>query len=89
MPERKYEHLPVKMPVIDVVQRMMKHKEVLIMTGAGVSVQSGIPTYRGKNGIDNKKFEFEGKEYAPEEIITKEFFDKHPEFYWQRFEEMY
>lgn len=31
------------------------------MTGAGVSKDSGIPTYRGENGIDNKKFLFEGK----------------------------
>ena len=30
------------------------------MTGAGVSKDSGIPTYRGENGIDSKKFIFEG-----------------------------
>ena len=41
------------------------------MTGAGVSKDSGIPTYRGENGIDSKKFIFEVKEYEPEEIITK------------------
>ena len=48
----------------------MKYKEVLIMTGAGVSKNSGIPTYRGQNGMDNKKFVFQGKQYEPEEIIT-------------------
>ena len=68
---------------------MLKQKEVLVITGAGVSTESGIPTYRGPNGIDSKKFVWKGKEYEPEEIITRTFFEKDPEFYWQRFDKMY
>lgn len=30
------------------------------MTGAGVSVDSGIPTFRGQNGLYEKKFNFDG-----------------------------
>jgi len=54
---------------------MMKHKNILIITGAGVSAPSGIPTFRGTGGLYSKKFEWEGKEYEPEEFITKQFYD--------------
>jgi NAD-dependent deacetylase len=54
---------PIVLPVRDVVKRMMEHKEILIITGAGVSAPSGIPTFRGINGLYDKKFEWEGKEY--------------------------
>jgi NAD-dependent deacetylase len=68
---------------------MLKNKEILIITGAGVSAPSGIPTFRGKNGLYNKKFEHEGKEYEPEEFITKNFFDQHPKPIWDWVEEIY
>lgn len=35
-----------------------KSKEILFVTGAGVSVDSGIPTFRGKDGLYSKNFEF-------------------------------
>ena len=41
-----------------VVEAMMDHHEVLFITGAGVSVDSGIPTFRGKDGIYTKKFDY-------------------------------
>lgn len=45
---------------------MLKNEDILIITGAGVSAPSGIPTFRGKNGLYDKKFQWEGKEYEPE-----------------------
>jgi NAD-dependent deacetylase len=62
---------------------MMAHKEILIITGAGVSAPSGIPTFRGINGLYDKKFTWEGQAYEPEEFITKAFYDKHPEAIWE------
>lgn len=35
------------------------------MTGAGVSADSGIPTFRGKGGLYSKKFEYNGQSYQP------------------------
>jgi NAD-dependent SIR2 family protein deacetylase len=35
---------------------MLSYGEVLILTGAGVSAPSGIPTFRGTSGLYSKKF---------------------------------
>ena len=43
----------------------MEHQEILFMTGAGISAPSGIPTFRGKNGLYSKKFKWEDQEYEP------------------------
>jgi len=40
---------------------MLNYKEIVIITGAGVSAPSGIPTFRGKNGLYDKKFKWEDK----------------------------
>lgn len=64
------------------VHAMMGHKEILFVTGAGVSVASGIPTFRGQNGLYEKKFVVDGVELDPEEFIKKEFFDKNPHLIW-------
>lgn len=37
---------------------MLKNDNVLFVTGAGVSVASGVPTFRGQNGLYSKKFKF-------------------------------
>lgn len=62
---------------------MMKNEEILFVTGAGVSVESGIPTFRGQNGMYEKKFNVEGLELDPEAFINKVFFDKHPLPIWE------
>lgn len=46
-----------------VVKSMLNHKNILIITGAGVSAPSGIPTFRGKNGLYDKKFHYANKDY--------------------------
>jgi NAD-dependent deacetylase len=37
---------------------MNNHQNILIITGAGVSAPSGIPTFRGIGGLYSKKFEW-------------------------------
>lgn len=45
------------------------------LTGAGVSAESGIPTFRGGDGLWNR--------YRPEELATPEAFSRDPETVWR------
>jgi NAD-dependent deacetylase len=48
---------------------------VLILTGAGVSAESGIPTFRGKDGY--------WRNLDPAQLATPEAFEKNPELVWE------
>lgn len=50
-------------------------RSVAALTGAGVSAESGIPTFRGANGL--------WKQYRPEDLATPEAFARNPELVWQ------
>lgn len=58
------------------------------MTGAGVSVASGIPTYRCKDGfwLGEKKYAHESE---PKEICTYEYFNKNPMATWELYCDFY
>jgi NAD-dependent deacetylase len=49
------------------------------LTGAGISADSGIPTYRGSDGIWVKGTKF----HKPEEFGTFKYFKENPEEVWQ------
>lgn len=51
---------PTKISMKKAVEAMMDHNEILFVTGAGVSVGSGIPTFRGQNGLYTKNFIVDG-----------------------------
>jgi NAD-dependent deacetylase len=58
------------------LKRILKSaKRICILTGAGVSSESGIPTFRGKDGLWNK--------YNPSELATFEAFEEDPIKIWQ------
>lgn len=46
-----------------------------VLTGAGISAESGIPTFRGAGGL--------WKEYKPEDLATPEAFAKDPRLVWE------
>jgi len=48
---------------------------VLIFTGAGVSAESGVPTFRGPGGL--------WKTFRPEELATPEAFARDPRLVWE------
>ncbi|MFH0734864.1 MAG: NAD-dependent deacylase [bacterium] len=50
-------------------------KNVVFFTGAGISAESGIPTFRGKDGIWNK--------LRPEELANFNAFLKNPDLVWE------
>ncbi len=51
---------------------------VTVLTGAGVSAESGIPTFRGPEGY----WTLGSKEYQPHEIGTWHLFEKEPDAVW-------
>ena len=63
--------LPMVRDINFVCERMLKYKEVCILTGAGVSKKSGIPTFRGDNGFYTTYFK-KGSEtdLTPEQFLT-------------------
>lgn len=54
---------------------LKKTKRGAALTGAGISSESGVPTFRGKDGLWNK--------YRPEDLATPEAFMKNPDLVWE------
>jgi len=54
--------------------RVSNYRRVVFFTGAGMSAESGIPTYRGKGGV--------WAEYDYEEYACQRAFDRDPERVW-------
>src|SRR5438477_12255630 len=52
---------------------------VLVITGAGVSAESGIPTFRGKDGY--------WRNLDPAKLATPEAFAKNPKLVWEWYRE--
>ena len=48
---------------------------VVALTGAGVSAESGVPTFRGKNGL--------WKQYRAEDLATPQAFARDPKLIWE------
>ncbi|MFQ5579087.1 MAG: NAD-dependent deacetylase [Nitrospiria bacterium] len=48
---------------------------ITVLTGAGISAESGIPTFRGKGGL--------WKQFKPEELATPEAFRNRPGIVWE------
>jgi NAD-dependent deacetylase len=49
------------------------------LTGAGISAESGIPTFRGPEGY----WTVGSREYHPQEMATYEMFVHNPEEVWK------
>ena len=51
---------------------------LIVLTGAGISAESGVPTFRGKEGY----WVIGSQEYQPQEIATHAMFAREPEAVW-------
>ena len=58
---------------------LSEKKKIMILTGAGISAASGVPTFRGSEGIWTKKYPDVEK---PQDLATRVFFEKHPHKKW-------
>ena len=65
-----------------VVKRLADSSSLLFITGAGVSADSGLPTYRGIGGLYNVEHPEEG--IPIEEILSGHMMRRRPELTWKR-----
>jgi NAD-dependent deacetylase len=54
---------------------LAKAESVAVLTGAGISAESGIPTFRGAAGL--------WRDYKPEDLATPEAFARDPRLVWE------
>lgn len=57
------------------IDKLKFAKSVVFFSGAGISAESGIPTFRGKEGIWNK--------FRPEELANFDAFIRNPQLVWE------
>jgi NAD-dependent deacetylase len=61
---------------MDRIRTLLKTaRSVAALTGAGVSAESGIPTFRGNDGL--------WKQYRAEDLATPEAFERDPKLVWE------
>ena len=63
------------MKTSDLETLLSSAKSVCVLTGAGISQESGVPTFRGVGGL--------WKQYRPEELATPEAFARDPMTVWE------
>jgi len=59
-------------------EKLIQSQSIVVLTGAGVSQESGIRTFRGEDGLWN--------DYRPEELANYESFIKDPATVWEWYE---
>jgi NAD-dependent deacetylase len=50
-------------------------ESVAVLTGAGISAESGVPTFRGRDGL--------WRNFSPEQLATPEAFERDPRLVWE------
>ena len=62
-----------------VADKLKKAEKIVFVTGAGISQESGIPTFRGKDGLWRK--------YDPMMLATIDAFYENPKLVWEWYDE--
>ena len=63
-------------------QWVNESSRIVFLGGAGVSTESGIPDFRGVDGLYKQKFD-----YPPETIISYDFFVRNPAYFYRFYRE--
>jgi len=73
---RKTENMTQQISISDKLKSLLfKDTKVVVLTGAGISAESGVPTFRGEDGL--------WKKFRPEELATFDAFMANPELVWE------
>ena len=56
-------------------ERLARAQAIAVLTGAGISADSGVPTFRGPEGL--------WRNFKAEELATPEAFSKNPKLVWE------
>lgn len=59
----------------ETLDRLRRARRVVVLTGAGVSAESRVPTFRGPGGL--------WRDFRPEELATPEAFARDPVLVWE------
>src|SRR5262249_54581357 len=80
----------ISLPDLQTIERIVDHlgqaRSILFVTGAGMSADSGLPTYRGVGGLYNRGETEEG--FAIEEMLSGPTFRSRPEWTWKYLREV-
>jgi NAD-dependent deacetylase len=57
------------------IERFRRAKRVVVITGAGISAESGVPTFRGTDGL--------WRRYRAEDLATPHAFQRDPRLVWE------
>ena len=60
-------------------EQIKNYKKIVFVTGAGISQESGIPTFRGKDGL--------WRNYDPMKLATIDVFNENPKLVWEWYNE--
>ena len=72
--------LRMQSDIENVARLCKKAQRIVAFTGAGISEESGIPTYRDANGLWTK--------YDPNKYASVDYFLQDPSYYWRFFREV-
>lgn len=61
--------------MVELSKKLREVETVGVLSGAGLSAESGIPTFRGKDGLWNR--------FNPSELATFEAFSENPKLVWK------
>jgi len=64
--------------IIRAIEILDKASSITVLTGAGISAESGIPTFRGEGGL--------WRNFRSEDLATPEAFRRNPKLVWEWYE---
>ncbi|KAF4692335.1 NAD-dependent protein deacylase sirtuin-5, mitochondrial [Perkinsus olseni] len=70
--------MPSRAALSEVRSLIQQSQHIAVITGAGVSAESGIPTFRGKGGL--------WRHHDPTRLATAEAFESDPSLVWEFYE---
>ncbi len=73
--------MDVSQKIAAIADDLKNARRVLVITGAGVSADSGLPTYRGVAGLYNDELTTEGLRI--EDCLSSDVFQRRPEITWK------